>query len=414
MSVPTTSMGPAGTSTRGRWSLVAAGLVVAASLGSPTSAPSGADPGSSALRPRAVAAGLRFGATLEPAQIADPDYAATLAAEFSSVTAENAMKWYAIEPERDAVDFSGADAVLGFAEANGMEVRGHALIWAQDRFTPAWVLAITDPDELRAEVEDHVRSVLERYRGRIHRWDVVNEPLDTMGGARSDNVFERVLGPDWIGDVFRLAHEVDPDAELWLNEYGPDWNPTKHRALVALLRQLRSEGVPVHGVGIQTHRLTAGPPDRRTFEGILRDYAALGLRVALTEVDVPTTPDAPGEVLLQAATFETLVVSCLAVPACEEVTTWGVTDGDTWLDSLGLLPVPTRPLLFDERFRPKPAHRAVARVLDGGRAAARASSPWASPPMAPPTTTEIEPPSGPAAGVAPPASPVSADPTYTG
>lgn len=368
------------------------------------------------LRTLATAASLRLGATVDPSQLADADITAPLAREFSSVTAENAMKWYSIEPNRDQVDFSGADAVLAFAESHDLTVRGHNLVWAQDAFTPAWIRAIGDRAELQAEVDDHIRAVLERYRGRIHRWDVVNEPLDTLGTKRSDNVFDRVLGPGWIADAYRLAHEVDPDAELWLNEYGSDWSPGKHAALLALLRGLLADGVPIDGIGLQTHRLSVDGPDRAVFERQLRDYADLGLRVAITELDVAVSPTDPAGLARQAEAYRTIVVSCLAVPACDEVTTWGVSDRDTWLDGQGILPAPTRPLLFDDDVAPKPAYDAVAEVLGRGRAAAEASSPLRPGSTTSTTTATTATTTGSAGSprAAPPAAAVPAQADYTG
>jgi endo-1,4-beta-xylanase len=360
------------------------------------------------LRDLAAAAGLRIGSILEPNQIADLDHAGTLAREFGSVTAENAMKWYAIQPTRGTFDFTGADAVLDFADANDMTMRGHALVWAQDQFTPAWVTAITDPAELRAVIEDHLREVLDRYRGRIVRWDVVNEPLATLGTGPSDNVFRRVLGPGWLEEIFRLAHEIDPDVELWLNEYGSDWVPGKHAALLELVRSMVDDGVPIHGIGLQTHRLSPDGPDPATFERQLGQFAELGLAVAITEVDVATDPGLPTEVTFaaQAEAYRRVVAGCLAVPACEEVTTWGISDADTWLDGQGILPAPTRPLLFDGDFRPKPAYDAVAAALAVGR------------PVAEVPTTTTEPASEPIVPTSPiaplPAVPVLAGPTYTG
>ena len=317
------------------------------------------------LRELADAVQLRIGATLEPRQIDDVAYASTLAREFNALTAENAMKWYTIQPTRGVFDFGGADAVLAFAETNGMEVRGHTLLWAQDAFTPGWVKAITDPDEMREVVRDHIRTVLGRYRGRIHRWDVVNEPLDAFGLQPSDSVFRRVLGPGWIAEVYRMAHEVDPTVELWLNEYGTDLLPIKHDALLALLRQLLADGVPLHGVGLQTHLQWAIAPDRFVFEAHLRDYAALGLEVAITELDIRVFPFIPGHLERQAEAYRTVITACLAVEACNEVTLWGVTDRDSWLDAVNPLPRPSRPLLFDDTFAPKPAYRAVAETLAG-------------------------------------------------
>ena len=293
------------------------------------------------LRELAPAAGIRVGAVLSPTQIDEPDYARTLSSEFSALTAENAMKWYSVESTRGVLDFSGADAVLQFAEDHDMEVRGHNLVWAQDQFTQQWIKDLTDPNELRGVLYDHIDAVLGRYAGRIRRWDVVNEPLATTGAGLSDSVFGRVLGPDWLADVYRHAHEVDPTAELWLNEFGADWVPGKHQALLTLVKGLLDDGVPLDGIGLQTHRLSVDGPDRLVFEQQLRDYAALGLRVALTEVDVAVRPGDSTGLARQAEAYATIFSACLAVPACEEVTMWGVTDAATWLDSQGILPAPT-------------------------------------------------------------------------
>ena len=336
-------------------------------VGAPAPRCDPAAPASCTLRELADQAGVRVGATLEPAEIDDAGHAGTLSREFGALTAENAMKWYAVQPTRGVFDFDGADAVLAFAEENRMEVRGHTLVWAQDRFTPEWVRSITDPTEMRAVVWDHIATVVGRYEGRIPRWDVVNEPLATLDAGPSDSVFRRVLGPEWIAEVFRQAHEVDPGSELWLNEYGSDWVPGKHEALVELLRGLLADGVRIDGVGLQTHRSSPDGPDPATFARQLRDYESLGLKVAVTELDVVTGPDDPDAATRQAEAYRTVVSACLAVPACEEVTTWGVSDASTWLDEAAGFPTPTRPLLFDERFRRKPAYDAVRDVLAAGR-----------------------------------------------
>ena len=312
---------------------------------------------------------FRIGATLEPSQIAEPAYAETLAREFNSLTAENAMKWYSIQPSRDRFEFGGADAVLAFADANDLQVRGHALVWAQDQFTPDWVRAIDDPDELRQVLRTYLRTVLERYRGRIRRWDVVNEPLEPLGGRPSDSVFQRVLGPDWIIEVYRYAHEIDPDVELWINEHAMEDIPAKHAGLLDLAGRLLDAGVPLHGIGMQTHRPLEINPGPAVFERLMRDYANLGLKVAVTELDVAALTFLPGHLERQAEIYRTVVSACLAVPACEEVTTWGVTDRDSWLNAA--YPWPPQPLMFDEQFIGKPAHRAVAEALDSARRSGR-------------------------------------------
>ena len=361
------------------------------------------------LRDLAARVPLRIGATLGPDQIADPEYAGTLAREFNSVTPENAMKWYSIQSTRGTFDFTGADAIVAFAEAHSMEIRGHNLIWANDQYTPAWVKAITDPDELRAVVQEHVRTVLEHFRGHVHRWDVVNEPLDTFGTGPADTVFSRVLGADWVTEVYRYAHQVDPTIELWINEFGTDYLPAKQARLLGLARHLLAAGVPLTGIGVQTHRISVDGPDRAAFERMLRQFAALGLQVAITEADVRVLPDDPHGLTRQAAAYRTIVSSCLAVPACREVTFWGVTDRDSWLNADASIRQPPRPLLFDDAFAPKPAYDAVAEVLEAGRAGATTTT------TAPVTPTATSTSSGPEPATAPvPATPLPATPTFTG
>ena len=258
-------------------------------------------------------------------------------------------------------EMSGID----FAVAHGMEVRGHNLVWAQDTYTPAWVRALS-PNDLRTTTDQYIRAVIDHFKDRVHRWDVVNEPLESLGTGHSQSVYWS-LGPNWIADVFRTAHAADPTAQLWLNEFGTDWVPGKHAALLALVTQLVRDGVPINGVGLQTHRLSTDGPDPSTFRRQLADFTALGVKVAITEVDVPTDPTDAAAPMKQAAAYDRIVSACVAVRGCEEVTTWNLHDGDTWLDTQGLFRTPTRPLLFDENFAPKAAYRSVLAALCSGR-----------------------------------------------
>jgi len=319
-------------------------------------------PSTCSLRQLADMTHIRLGSTAEAAETTDVNHADLLAREFNALTPENALKWYATQPTAWTWDFTDADTVVQFALDNGMQIRGHTLLWAQDTYTPAWVLGISDPTALQIEVDAQITATMDHFAGRVHRWDVVNEPLATLGTGPSDSVLWR-LGPQWIADAFRLAHSVDPDAELWLNEYGTDWVPGKHEALLDLVRGLVDDGVPIHGVGLQTHRLPGFAIDPDRFIAQLRDVTSLGLQVAITELDIPISPTDPSALDQQATEYASIVTSCLRVPGCVEITTWGLSDGSTWLDSLGRFPTPTRPLLFDAAFAPKPAYRAVRDVL---------------------------------------------------
>ena len=315
-------------------------------------------PTSCSLRDVATNAGVRIGATLEAAEINDASYSATLSEHFNALTPENAMKMYTTEPAPDQWNFGPADAVVNFAEAHNMEVRGHTLAWAQDTYTPAWVKTIPDANQLRSVLYDHIATMMQRYSDRVHRWDVVNEPLQTLGTTESTSVFW-TLGSDWIADAFNFAHSVDPNAELWLNEFGSDWVPGKHEALLEIARQLVAAGVPIHGIGIQTHRVPGLDIDEIQLRSQLQDFVDLGLEVAITELDIPVSPTDPTAFTYQANEYAAIVRSCLAIVGCNEVTTWGVTDASTWLDTSSPWPTPTRPLLFDNTFQPKPAFHAV-------------------------------------------------------
>jgi len=319
-------------------------------------------PATCTLRELADLNSLRIGSTAEPSEVTNPAFASILGREFNSLTPENALKWYATQSTAGTWDFTGADAIVNYASDNDMSVRGHTLVWAQDTYTPAWVRAISNPVDLRAKVNEHITTTMNHFAGRIHRWDVVNEPLATFGTGPSSSVFW-TMGPEWIADAFRLARSLDADAELWLNEYGSDWVPGKHEALLELVAGLVADGVPIDGVGLQTHRLPGDQLDTVRFGEQLADFTALGLEVAITELDVPVSPDDPSAFQKQATEYAKVVSTCLRVTGCVEVTVWGLTDGATWLDSLGMFPTPTRPLLFDTNFAPKPAFEAVRRVL---------------------------------------------------
>lgn len=324
------------------------------------------DPGEAltcSLRDLATLVDFRIGATAEGAEVLPGTHSETLAREFNSLTPENALKWYSIQPTKGSFDWGPADAVVNFGVANGMEIRGHTLVWAQDRFIPTWVRDIADPATMRGELGQHISAVVGRYQDRVHRWDVVNEPLQTLGTGISDNIFARVLGPGWIEEIFGLAADADPSAELWLNEFGTDFVPGKHAALLALVSHLVERGTPIHGVGLQMHRPGTRGPNTAALESQIRGFTELGLEVAITELDIPVSPTDPEAFSKQADAYRRVVGTCLAVDGCVEVTTWGVTDAHTWLDSQGLHPTPTRPLLFDLDYSPKPAYFAIHQLL---------------------------------------------------
>ena len=278
---------------------------------------------------------------------------------FTSMTPENAMKWEFVEPERGRFDFRLADELVDAARRTHKRVRGHPLVW--DQQLPGWLKdGDWDREELADVLRDHVRRLVGRYHGRVAEWDVVNEPFDEDGGW-TESVWYRVLGEDYVDIAFRAAHEADPDARLFLNEVGAEHPGPRARALLRLARDLRRRGVPIDGVGFQNHTTVTGAPSRADLAATFRRYAALGLDVAITEMDVVIPPDGapPDPLARQARAYEDAARACRDAANCTGLTVWGVTDRYSWKGA------DRQPLPFAADGRPKPALRALLDTLRG-------------------------------------------------
>ncbi|MEU0153519.1 endo-1,4-beta-xylanase [Micromonospora fulviviridis] len=293
----------------------------------------------------------------------DPRYRSTLAADFNAVTPEYVMKWAALEPTPGRYDWEAADRLVAFAEANGQAVYGHALVWHSS--VPAWVSESWSPARLREVLHKHITTVVSRYRGKVWAWDVVNEALAENGSLRQ-SIWLRKLGPGYLADAFRWAHEADPDARLFINDYGTEGRTKKADALWRLVRQLRSQGVPVQGVGFQSHlRADQDPTD---IAGNLRRFGALGVAVAVTELDVRLQlPATPEKLVGQALLYQHVLEACLAVPTCESFTLWGFTDASSWVTYH--YPGYGAACVFDTDLKPKPAHASLIAELRERRSA---------------------------------------------
>jgi len=284
-------------------------------------------------------------------------YRQLVAAQFSSVTPENEMKWYAIEPSRGDFDFAAADEIVEQARDAGQKVRGHTLVWHAQ--LPGWVKDL-GREGLRAAMDEHIRRVIGHYDDDVGVWDVVNEPITDRGGLR-ESVFERRLGPGFIADAFRTARAADPDAKLYLNEIGAEGINPKSNRLYEIVRDLKADGVPIDGVGFQAHANLKGlPPD---FVENMRRFKALGLDIAITEADVALKlPPSDADLREQAEIYAAIVRSCLTVE-CRSLTFWGFTDGRSWIsETQAGMGAAT---LLDEQLRRKPAFSAVQKALGG-------------------------------------------------
>ncbi|HEX8630984.1 MAG TPA: endo-1,4-beta-xylanase, partial [Catenuloplanes sp.] len=293
---------------------------------------------------------------------------------FSSVTPGNALKWDSTEPTEGQFRFAEADAQVDFGVRNGLLVRGHTLVWHSQ--VPAWVfqdaagndLTPTPADKalLLGRLERHIRAVMGRYAGKISSWDVVNEVVDEYAadGLR-DSPWYRITGLDFIRTAFRVAHEVDPAAKLYINDYNTEF-ARKRDALVKLVRQLQAEGVPLDGVGHQLH-INIERPSGAEIERTIQAFARLGLDNQVTELDISVYDNfsdsyatVPPEVLALQGYRYAEVFDALRRQAAHisSVTTWGVGDDGTWLSVFPITRL-NPPLLFDDQLQAKPAYWGV-------------------------------------------------------
>jgi endo-1,4-beta-xylanase len=334
------------------------------------------------LRRLAAAKGLVYGTTIAADQIkSDPDFVELVLRETGLVVAENDMKWQDMNrgaPGAD--DYGPADTVADFATKNGLVLRGHNLLWYYR--TPGWFFHLPSAAAKEQAIVARIHALAGRYRGRVHSWDVVNEPIEPKDG-RADGlrkaVFLEALGPGYLDLAYRTTRETDPKARLVVNEYDVELDAPEHdmrrRVLLDLLRRMRKAGTPVDAVGIQAHLAAVGGPPLSVpkLKRFVAEIAALGLEIQVTELDV-TDARAPADIgirdRLVADTYSRFLDAVLAEPAVKMVVTWGLSDRHSWIvrhetnqakwrkDGL-----PSRPLPFDADLRPKPACTAIANAF---------------------------------------------------
>ena len=315
------------------------------------------------LRELAEARGIFVGAAVAvPPFRNEPAYTEVLAREFNMIVGENAFKWSEIHRYRDDHNFTQTDALVAFAEANDMAVRGHTLVWHSQN--PSWLeSALTDRDTAIAIMKSHIDAVVGRYRGRIAAWDVVNEAFEDTGALR-DTPWLRAIGPDYIALAFQFAHEADPEAVLFYNDYNAEGLGPKSDAVYELVSRLKADGVPIHGVGWQMHLMGSqmiGSEFRRNGERL----GELGLEVSITELDVRMALPVSGLMrTLQADIYRDVMNLCLDLPNCHSVVTWGFTDRHSWVP--GFFTGFGEALPFDEDYAPKPAYEAMRDALRDG------------------------------------------------
>lgn len=343
-------------------------LVVAVLLPVSTGCDSGgSDPGvvdaDTTLGGLAAKHDLLFGTASESNFAAlDANYTRLLGDQFSVVTPGNAMKWDAVHPSRTTYRFTDADLLVDFAESRGMKVRGHTLLWHSQ--LPFWLRnGNWTRQELIDILQDHIQTVVTRYKGRVYAWDVVNEVVDDNGSMRNTIWLEKI-GPEYIAMAFEFAHAADPDARLYLNDYNTEGSGAKSDRVYQIVTELVDAGVPIHGVGLQMHVTTSFYPSVADLTINMRRLGDLGLDVDITEMDVRMQmPESESKLAGQAAIYRNVLDVCLAASNCKAFTIWGFTDKHSWVP--GTFQGFGAALPWDADYEPKPAYWALRAGLGG-------------------------------------------------
>ena len=291
----------------------------------------------------------------------DLPYAEIAGARFDVLAPENELKWDIIEPQRGVFNFAVADAMVEFAEQHGERVFGQALAWWFQN--PAWLTnGNFTSSELESILANHATTLVGRYRGRISDWVVVNEAIDDNGQLRA-NVWSNGIGARYIDLAFDAARAADPDANLYINDYGVEMPGPKADALYALVSGLVSRGVPIDGVGLQMH-VGLGEVTSAGLAGQIQRYQNLGLDVSITELDVRLAlPADSTELAAQADVYRLVRDVCVAAPNCTAIITWGFSDRYSWIPSFfaGM----GAALPWDANLQPKPAQAELEPFLRG-------------------------------------------------
>jgi len=332
---------------------------------------------------------FKIGAALNQGHFRETDTvgAALVKQHFNTITPENDLKWERVHPKLDTYNFEPADKYVEFGEKNGMFIVGHCLVWHSQ--TPQWVFQDDQGKPLTRDVllqrmRDHINTVVGRYKGRIHGWDVVNEALNEDGTMRQ-STWMKIIGDDYVARAFEYAHEADPKAELYYNDYSLE-NEPKRKGAVELVKKLKAQGLTVTAIGTQHHD-NMNWPSVELIDATIAAFKALGTKVCVTELDVDVLPrrgqsadvsatqqgsanlnpytEGLPEAVQQALAKrygEIFGVFMKHRDAITRVTFWGVTDRFSWLNNFPVRGRTNYPLLFDRDAKAKPAFEAVMKA----------------------------------------------------
>lgn len=328
------------------------------------------------------------GTALDTNQIQEKDPVVTnlIAKEFNSITPENCMKSMFLQPEKDKFDFEMADKYVAFGEKHKMFIHGHTLIWHSQ--LPSWLAKVKDSAAMSDAMTKHISTVVGKYKGRISSWDVVNEALNEDGTLRK-SVFLNSYGKDFLIHAFKLAAKADPKTDLYYNDYNL-CNAKKRKGAVELVKNLQKNGAKIDGVGEQGH-WNLITPTLEEIEQTILDFSALGVKVAITELDITVLPNPwdvvgadvsqraeanekmnpypkglPEDIKIQLAERYEAIFKLFIKhqDKISRVTLWGVNDSQTWLNDWPIQGRSNYPLLFDRDFKPKEAYNSVMKLKE--------------------------------------------------
>jgi|SRR5580658_1713561 endo-1,4-beta-xylanase len=326
------------------------------------------------LRELAHSKGLYFGSAISDPQLKRPDLTQLVLDQCSILVPENQMKWRATHPEQDRFDFTQADAFMNFAESHHIPARGHNLCWHEHN--PAWLDTAITPQNAVSLLTMHIQTVVARYKGRIHSWDVVNEAIDPAQKnpqSLRNSLWLQNIGEDYVELAHRTAAKADPAALLTYNDFDIETDvpaqQAKREAILAMLQRFTNKGVPIHAVGVQAHlRTNEGVPTWNGLDKFLSEIEKLHLQVYVTELDVDDQfmpADIPERDRQVAEIYRSFLATVLRHNSVKAVLTWCLSDRDSWLQNFRPRKdnLPQRPLPFDAQLNPKPAFYALRDAL---------------------------------------------------
>jgi endo-1,4-beta-xylanase len=314
-------------------------------------------------RSHRMGVGTAVGSLFNRTDAAGAQYMTILAREFNVLTAENDMKFGPLRPSRDVFRFARPDSMVAFAKANNMKLRGHTLVWHNQ--LASWLTnGNWTRDQAIALLEEHITTVVGHYRGQFAAWDVVNESFNDGDGSLRSSFWSDRIGREYIERSFRAARAADATTPLFYNDYNIEHVGPKSDSVYAMLSDFKARGVPVDGVGFQMHFIVGALPSLSSIQQNAARFAALGLKIHITELDIRMpVPSTAQSLQTQAQNYRDVFNFCMQTPACEMLVMWGFTDRDSWIP--GTFPGQGDALLFDGAFQPKPAYTAVRNLLAG-------------------------------------------------